>query len=897
MYIEWEPVGPQEDWQRENCEDRAAQYEAEYGGKGNCVPYEQVSGNPEEPNGIDDNCDGVYMADESCNGIDDDNDGQIDEDEGACLQRVLFVPRCWNDNGQTEEEQRAELTAAVDRWKRYFVEKSNLSSCALNDHRQEKIWFEAATMDAIDVAEYIDGKPDCPVRRDLCQKETDNGTVTTKEVATVAALRGIYETGKYDPANWDIIAFVTNPASASSVGGYSKSGGLISLSTGGITPLFGGEFGTYTHEWGHNFLFLDEEYRIDTNWDGSLSQENPLTAETGCDSGHLGASSSQSDYFDYLGPCCAPFPDGCDTQHPDDDDYCKTLDGADIGYRCKGNYALDWSSWDWGDSAPPPVYGDEGRCIMSSAQADGWDTGNETSGLGNSRGWCKKCWEQWDAGGLKCSQTYGGKQRIVEAAGHFECDEDEEKLILTSYSVKEGRVSSVNINSDVLVELTDSTSVIGSFSPDCHAHYHDPTADEFNGGVWVRVPVAGTVDEDAVITFTTYVQGIPVAQVTGNGYPAVAVASDTTAECSSPLGATVTLDGSGSYDPEDDDLYFTWESNNVTLSDAHTEYATGLFPLGTETVSLTVKDGTGAGETISIEVTVQDTTPPVIDTSTITIATCLASGAVAEVLHSVTDACTQDATIQVDGYIKSMNGVDVGLIPITDPNLILPIGDTVIRWDAVDENGNQSSAEQVFTVEFEPPPERDALFISNGYYPQEQALRDHLAIDNDYDIDTFKDYQINGTTDLSGYELIILTGFAPNVSYAGINNIASSGVPVLIVEYWDFIYSYKLGLTDDDYGWFGNNLLEVLEVNHPITYFFDADFQAYTPSYYAFGVGDWNTSPGIVPIIGGPTWGQTTVISDDTRKIVATGLHQVTRYNAHSWNLFDRCVTYLTCQD
>ncbi len=191
----------------------------------------------------------------------------------------------------------------------------------------------------------------------------------------------------------------------------------------------------------------------------------------------------------------------------------------------------------------------------------------------------------------------------------------------------------------------------------------------------------------------------------------------------------------------------------------------------------------------------------------------------------------------------------------------------------------------------------EILFVANGYYSQESDIYNRLQTMGFSDVTVKKDYQITGATDLTSTDVIIVTGFAPNISHAGIQKILSAGVPVLAVEYWDFIYSYELGLTSDSFGYFGDNTLEILDPSHPITEGLSGNIEAYDPSYYAFGVGSWVISPGVTPLLSGPSWGQVTILIDEARQIAATGLAETGMYSAVAWDLFERLIYYLNPDD
>ena len=81
------------------------------------------------------------------------------------------------------------------------------------------------------------------------------------------------------------------------------------------------------------------------------------------------------------------------------------------------------------------------------------------------------------------------------------------------------------------------------------------------------------------------------------------------AECASPSGASVSLDGSGSTDPDGDTLTFSWSDTGIIFDDATSPTPTATFPIGTTTVTLEVDDGT-AMDSDTTDVTVQDTTVP-----------------------------------------------------------------------------------------------------------------------------------------------------------------------------------------------------------------------------------------------------------------------------------------------
>ena len=100
-----------------------------------------------------------------------------------------------------------------------------------------------------------------------------------------------------------------------------------------------------------------------------------------------------------------------------------------------------------------------------------------------------------------------------------------------------------------------------------------------------------------------------------NEPPIADAGPDQTVEQTSHAGAQITLDGSGSTDPDstlgtnDDIAWFDWyDQDNTLLGIGETLDYT--FPLGNHTVTLVVTDFFGATDSDEVTVTVVDTTPP-----------------------------------------------------------------------------------------------------------------------------------------------------------------------------------------------------------------------------------------------------------------------------------------------
>lgn len=156
------------------------------------------------------------------------------------------------------------------------------------------------------------------------------------------------------------------------------------------------------------------------------------------------------------------------------------------------------------------------------------------------------------------------------------------------------------IDNSVAVDINgqNGTTVLAGYNDWDNIKYDFQNSANFEDGVHAELD---TPDMD----FQTYLE------VT-NTPPVADAGIGQSLECTSADGAGVTLDASGSYDADNDNLTFTWTGDFGTLTG---EVVETVLPLGSHDISLTVKDGKGASAGDSIVITVQDTTPPDIEVS------------------------------------------------------------------------------------------------------------------------------------------------------------------------------------------------------------------------------------------------------------------------------------------
>jgi hypothetical protein len=99
--------------------------------------------------------------------------------------------------------------------------------------------------------------------------------------------------------------------------------------------------------------------------------------------------------------------------------------------------------------------------------------------------------------------------------------------------------------------------------------------------------------------------------IAANRPPTANAGAAVTAECTGPGGASVTLDGSASTDPDGDSLSYEWR-NAASAVVGTAAVVTITVPLGSTSFALEVSDGFGGVDSDTVAVDVVDTTAPTV---------------------------------------------------------------------------------------------------------------------------------------------------------------------------------------------------------------------------------------------------------------------------------------------
>ncbi|MDO1449434.1 DUF5011 domain-containing protein [Rhodocytophaga aerolata] len=167
------------------------------------------------------------------------------------------------------------------------------------------------------------------------------------------------------------------------------------------------------------------------------------------------------------------------------------------------------------------------------------------------------------------------------------------------------------------------------------------------------------------------------------GLPPVANAGpDQTIECAGHSGTAVTLDGSGSSDPNGDPLTYSWyEGATIIAGPTATATANVSLSPGVHVIRLEVNDGNLLTDSDEVTITIEDTTPPVITLN----------GASEIVLECGIDTYTELGATATDICDASVPVSISGTVDTHTP------GTYLVTYNATDDSGN-AAVEVVRTV-------------------------------------------------------------------------------------------------------------------------------------------------------------------------------------------------------
>lgn len=173
--------------------------------------------------------------------------------------------------------------------------------------------------------------------------------------------------------------------------------------------------------------------------------------------------------------------------------------------------------------------------------------------------------------------------------------------------------------------------------------------------------------------------------------PTVNAGNNIVSECNAIGGSNVTLNGSGTTDPENNFLTFNWSCPGITLSAANTAMPGGFFPLNqTNTCRLDVTDLAACpASASSVQVTVQDTTSPGIACPAPVTVECKASGG------------TPASDPVIAAFLAGASATDVcdaSLAISNNAPAFFNLGSTPVQFSTVDDSFNAAACSSMVNV-------------------------------------------------------------------------------------------------------------------------------------------------------------------------------------------------------
>lgn len=171
-----------------------------------------------------------------------------------------------------------------------------------------------------------------------------------------------------------------------------------------------------------------------------------------------------------------------------------------------------------------------------------------------------------------------------------------------------------------------------------------------------------------------------------NRAPIANAGIDRTIQAGHGCVVSINLDGTSSTDPDGDQLSYTWSGPFGTITG---ESPVVTLPCGMHSITLTVDDGKGGTATDSVVISVEDTTPPVITSVTLTGVELMPNLYVSDVLFELRASDTGSGVASVDYILDGLQVSDPGSYASA---IISTGGDHTINFSATDNSGNVSAA-------------------------------------------------------------------------------------------------------------------------------------------------------------------------------------------------------------
>jgi len=272
-----------------------------------------------------------------------------------------------------------------------------------------------------------------------------------------------------------------------------------------------------------------------------------------------------------------------------------------------------------------------------------------------------------------------------------------DQQVYTGQTTSFNGTTTENVTSIIQVtwDFGDNATTVNGTSPEFLKTTHIYTTDGvYTANLTVKFDSTLNKTETATATITVLQNTPPLA----NAGP------DQTVEQTSPQGATITLNGTGSSDPENNTLTYYW---NWTGGSATGATPTALFPVGNTTITLMVSDGQyNATDTVNIAVQ-EDTTTPVVNAGP-DVTVEQESHAGTQVILNGTATNTVSTRFN---FTWSENGMVLKEeVNATDTTLIYTfnLGVHIVTLNATDEAGNTGSDYVTVTIIDTLPPVVDA---------------------------------------------------------------------------------------------------------------------------------------------------------------------------------------------